>query len=120
MHFQTWHDKAGNATNITDGDLSFPNLNSGVDPNPKGTSVNPADDFQTNLIMPEPTLFLNAKLGPVSIIRPTSTAHGGAVASVVSFADDGLFLDPATNKNTGIVDVLMRLAEEADEAHRRF
>jgi hypothetical protein len=120
MHFQTWHDKAGNATNITDGDLSFPNLNSGVDPNPKGTSVNPADDFQTNLIMPEPTLFLNAKLGPVSIIRPTSTAQGGAVASVVSFADDGLFLDPAANKNTGIVDVLMRLAEEADEARRRF
>src|SRR5437588_1687714 len=30
MHFQTWHDKAGNATYITDGDLSFPNLNSGV------------------------------------------------------------------------------------------
>jgi hypothetical protein len=26
-HFQTWHDKAGNAPNITDGDLSFPNLN---------------------------------------------------------------------------------------------
>jgi len=118
MHFQTWHDKAGNATNITDGDLSFPNLNSGVDPNPNGASVNPADDFQTNLIMPEPTLFLNAKLGPVSIIRPTSTAQGGAVASVVSFVDDGLFLDPATNKNTGIVDALMRLAEEADEARR--
>ena len=106
--------------NITDGDLSFPNLNSGVDPNPNGTSVNPADDFQTNLIMPEPTLFLNAKLGPVSIIRPTSTAQGGAVASVVSFVDDGLFLDPATNKNTGIVGVLIRLAEEADEARRRF
>ena len=120
MHFQTWHDKAGNATNITDGDLSFPNLNSGVDPNPKGSSVNPADDFQTNLIMPEPTFFLNAKLGQVSIIRPTSTAQGGAVASVVSFADDGLFFDPGTNKNTGIVDVLMRLAEEADEARRRF
>src|SRR6266702_5081335 len=120
MHFQTWHDKAGNATNITDGDLSFPNLNSGVDPNPNGTSVNPADDFQTNLIMPEPTLFLNAKLGPVSIIRPTSTAQGGAVASVVSFVDDGLFLDPATNKNTGIVNVLMRLAEEADAVLRRL
>jgi hypothetical protein len=118
MHFQTWHDKAGNATNITDGDLSFPNLNIGVDPNPSGTSANPADDFQTNLIMPEPTLFLNAKLGPVSIIRPTSTAQGGAVASVVSFAEDGLFLDPSTNKNTGIFDKLMRLAEEADEVRR--
>ena len=119
-HFQTWHDKAGNATNITDGALSFPNLNRGVDPNPNGTSVNPADDFQTNLIMPEPTLFLNKNLGPVSIIRPTSTQQGGAVASVKSFVDDGLFLDPATNKNTGIVQVLLALAEKADAARRTF
>jgi hypothetical protein len=121
MHFQTWHDKAGNAPNITDGDLSFPNLNAGTDPNSGATTVNgtpAADLFQTNLIMPEPTVFLNPKLGPVSILRPTSTAQGGAVASVVSFVQDGLFLDPATNKNTGIVDVLMRLAEQADEVQR--
>jgi hypothetical protein len=121
MHFQTWHDKAGNATNITDGDLSFPNLNLGIDPNspnsPSSSAV--ADMFQTNLIMPEPTLFLDQRLGPVAIIRPTSTQQGGAVASVVSFVEDGLFLDP-TNKNTGIVDVLMHLAEEADEAQRRI
>jgi hypothetical protein len=120
MHFQTWHDKAGNATNITDGNLTFPNLNIGVDPNNGNTGNDVADMFQTNLIMPEPTVFLNPSLGPVSIVRPTSTQQGGAVASVISFADDGLFLDPATNKNTGIVDVLMRLAEEADEARRRF
>src|SRR6202051_170751 len=61
MHFQTWHDKAGNATNITDGNLTFPNLNSGVDPNPnpKLTGNAAADSFQTNLIMPEPTVFLD-------------------------------------------------------------
>jgi hypothetical protein len=120
MHFQTWQDKAGNATNITDGNLSFPNLNSGVDPNNGSTGIRVADEFQTNLIMPEPTVFLNPKLGPAAIIRPTSTQQGGAVASVVSFAEDGLFLDPATKKNTGIVEVLMRLAEEADEARRRL
>ena len=119
-HFQTWQDKAGNATNITDGDLTFPNLNIGVDPNNSSSGNNVADQFQTNLIMPEPTLFLNQKLGPVSIIRPTSTQQGGAVASVQSFVDDGLFLDPATNKNTGIVKVLFNLAEEADAARRRF
>jgi hypothetical protein len=119
-HFQTWQDKAGNAANITDGDLTFPDLNSGVDPNTGATGADIADEFQTNLIMPEPTLFLNEKLGPVSIIRPTSTKQGGAVASVQSFVDDGLFLDPATNKNTGIVQVLFGLAEEADEARRRF
>jgi hypothetical protein len=119
-HFQTWHDKAGNATNITDGNLTFPNLNIGVDPNTGASGPKVADLFQTNLIMPEPTLFLNEKLGPVSIIRPTSTQQGGAVASVQSFADDGLFLDPATNKNTGIVQVLLDLAEKADAARRTF
>ena len=56
-HFQTWHDKAGNATNITDGDLTFPNLNTiGVDPDTGAVDTNVADKFQTNLIMPEPTL----------------------------------------------------------------
>jgi len=120
MHFQTWHDKAGNATNITDGNLTFPNLNSGVDPNNGATGSSVADSFQTNLIMPEPTIFLNPKLGPVSIIRPISDQQGGAMAAVNSFVEDGLFLDPATNKNTGIVNVLMRLAEEADEARRNF
>jgi Ferritin-like domain len=119
-HFQTWHDKAGNATNITDGNLTFPNLNIGFDPTTGASGTNVADLFQTNLIMPEPTLFLNEKLGPVSIIRPTSTQQGGAVASVQSFADDGLFLDPATNKNTGIVQVLLDLAEKADAARRTF
>ena len=120
MHFQVWHDKAGNAPALTDGNLSFPDLNSGVDPNTGASGPDVADDFQTNLIMPEPTVFLNPKLGPVAIIRPEAEPQGGAVAAVVSFVDDGLFLDPWTNRNTGIVDVLMRLAEEADEARRRF
>jgi hypothetical protein len=92
MHFQTWHDKSANASNITVGNLTFPNLNSGVDPNTGAAGA--ADKFQTNLIMPEPTLFLDPKLGLVSIIRPTSTQQGGAVASVVSFVKNGLFLDP--------------------------
>jgi hypothetical protein len=120
MHFQTWHDKAGNAPNITDGNLTFPNLNNAVDPNTGATGFDVADEFQTNLIMLEPTLFFNPKLGPVAIIRPTSTQQGGAVASVVSFANDGLFLDPATGKNTAIVNVLLQLAEAADAAQRKI
>jgi hypothetical protein len=112
MHFQTWQDKAGNAPNITDGNLTFPNLN------PSDPVA--ADATQTNLIMPEPTVFLNPKLGPVSIIRPTSTKFNGAVDAVQGFVDDGLFFDPATNNHSGIVRVLMRLAEEADEARRNF
>jgi hypothetical protein len=37
----------------------------------------------------------------------------------MALANDGLFIDPKTNKNTGIVQALLRLAEEADEARRR-
>jgi hypothetical protein len=124
MHFQTWQDKAGNATPLTDFDkvndssVTFTDLK-GAQGETDPESLN-GDTLQANLIMPEPTHFLDKKFGPVAIIRPTSTANGGAVASVVSFAQDGLFLDPATKKNTGIVDVLMRLAEEADEARRRL
>jgi Ferritin-like domain len=120
MHFQTWHDKAGNAPPLTDGNLTFPPLDGSVDPN-TGSTVQPqtADAFQANLIMPEPTVFLNPSLGLVSILRPTSDAQGGAVASVISFVQDGLFLIPGTtNQNTGIVNVLMRLAEAADAARR--
>jgi Ferritin-like domain len=120
MHFQTWQDKAGNAPHITDGDLSFPDLNSGIDPNTGASGAEMADLFQTNLIMPEPTFFLNRRLGPVSIIRPTAEPAMSANAAVQGFVDDGLFLDPSTNKSSGIVNVLFRLAEEADEARRRF
>lgn len=77
------------------------------------------DLFQTNLIMPEPTIFLNAKFGPVSIIRPTNP-HLAAQGAVQSFVDDGLFINATTGQNTGIVAALMQLAEEADEARRGF
>ena len=110
MHFQTWQDKAGNAPNISDPgqNLSFPNLN---------TPTN-ADLLQTNLIMPEPTFFLNKSLGPVSIVRPTTAALNGAVAAVKGLTADGLFFDPVTSQNTGIVNRLLELAEEADAARR--
>jgi hypothetical protein len=36
----------------------------------------------------------------------------------MAFANDGLFIDPKTGKNTGIVQALLSLAEEADEARR--
>jgi len=123
MHFQTWQDKAGNATPLTDVDpvnkstVTFTTLGAAQgETNPE--SLN-GDTLQANLIMPEPTHFLDQKFGPVAIIRPTSTQLGGATAAVQSFVTDGLFLDAKTNKNTGIVQVLMRLAEEADEARRQ-
>jgi hypothetical protein len=113
-HFQTWHDKAGNAvsdplaplTDPTNTKLVFPNLN-----------VSPfgGEDFQTNLIMPEPCPFLNRKFPAVSIIRPTSIKNSGAVATVKAFKDDGLFI----GQKPEFFDVVGRLARDADEATRR-
>jgi hypothetical protein len=83
MHFQTWADKAGNAPPLTDptNGLMFPDLNSP----PFG-----GEDFQTNLIMPEPTIFLDRNLPVCSIIRPTDT--NGAAMGVVDFLTNmGLF-----------------------------
>jgi hypothetical protein len=125
MHFQTWQDKAGNATPLTDVDpvnnstVTFSTLSAAQgETNPE--SLN-GDTLQANLIMPEPTHFLDKKFGPVAIIRPTSTALGGAVAAVQSFVTDGLFINPKTgNNDTGIVQRLMQLAEEADEARRQL
>jgi hypothetical protein len=130
MHFQTWQDKAGNALPLTDIDngpggtgasVTFTTL-SAAQGETSPESVN-GDTLQANLIMPEPTHFLtniNPKFPPVAIIRPTSTRNSGATASVLGFVQDGLFLDPQTGKNTGIVQKLLHLAEEADEARRRL
>jgi len=103
-HFQTWHDKAGNAPAITDptNNLSFPDLKNSTN-----------EDLTGNLIMPEPTFFLSKSLPPVSIIRPTATQHAAAGA-VKGLKDDGLF-----NRQGGDFIVLLeRLAEAADQAVR--
>jgi hypothetical protein len=122
-HFQTWHDKAGNAILLTDTDtgfpgstgatVTFPNLNAFTDPKQ-------ADEFQTNLIMPEPTFFLNKKLGMVSIIRPTET-EGAAMAALQSLMNDGLFIGHTSKsgKSDGFVELLQGLAEAADDARRQ-
>ena len=76
------------------------------------------ETLQANLIMPEPTHFLNPKFGPVAIIRPTSTKLGGAQAAVSAFVNDGLFRGQTPLNNPELVRVLLQLAEEADEARR--
>jgi len=110
MHFQTWSDKAGNAPALTAVDpvtgvsVTFPNLNSP----PFG-----GEEFQTNLIMPEPCPFLSRKLPPCSIIRPTETK--GIAKGVVKFLTDmGLFI----GQSQAFFDFLNDLAEDADEARR--
>ena len=130
MHFQTWQDKAGNALPLTDVDngrggtgatVTFTDLKSAQgETNPESLSGN---TLQANLIMPEPTHFLtngNRRFPPVAIIRPTSTQNAGAVAAVRGFVADGLFIGQRPFKNPELVQVLLSLAEEADEARRRF
>src|ERR1700736_3286423 len=108
-HFQTWHDKAGNAphlTNVIDPvtgvSVTFPDLNSP----PLG-----GEDFQTNLTMPEPTVFLSRHFPPVSIIRPTAT-EGAAIGAVKGLTADGLFI----GQSAEFFQFLRDLAEDADAA----
>jgi hypothetical protein len=111
MHFQTWADKAGNApplNNVVDPvtgvSVTFPDLNSP----PFG-----GQNFQTNLIMPEPCPFLSRNLPVCSIIRPTNT--NGIATGVVKFLTDmGLFI----GQPPAFFALLHQLAEQADAARR--
>jgi len=104
MHFQTWQDKAGNAPPLTDptNGLVFPDLNKP----PHG-----GEDFQTNLIMPEPTVFLSRKFPVCSIIRPTNT-HGAAMGALKALTADGLFI----GQPPAFFATLTQLAHAADAA----
>lgn len=111
MHFQTWSDKAGNAPPIPDAvdpvtgvHVTFPDLNSP----PLG-----GEDFQTNLIMPEPTAFLSRKLPACAIIRPTKTS-GAAMGALKALTADGLFVGQSSDFFT----FMHTLAVQADMAVR--
>jgi len=111
-HFGLWHDKAGNAVNqplagVTDPvtGLNFPDLN----------ALNSELD-QTNLILPEPCEFISKSLPPCSVIRPTLTHNGGAVATIKAFTDDLLFL----GQSPAFFSLVNQLAREADSVRRGF
>jgi hypothetical protein len=108
QHFQTWQDKAGNATPLTDTDsrtgstVTFTALNESTDPL-----------FQANLIMPEPCPFLNRSFPKCSIIRPTRT-KGAAMRAANAFVQDNLFDGQPKDFFTLLAD----LAADADRAKR--
>jgi hypothetical protein len=108
MHFQVWHDKAGNAIALTDnqpgGSLTFVNL-----------AVGQPESLQGNLIMPEPTDFIKG-LPECSIIRPTGPGQIDATGAINGFIADGLFIGQPKEFNQ----LLLHLAEEADEAKREL
>jgi hypothetical protein len=104
MHFQTWHDKAGNAPPLKDptNGLEFPDL--------KGSS---SEDLKGNLIMPEPTVFLKRSFPICSIVRPTDT-QGAAMGAVKALTEDGLF----RGQSPAFFEALKQLASAADAARR--
>ena len=109
MHFQTWQDKAGNATPLTVSDpinnstVTFIDLTASTD-----------ELLQANLIMPEPCPFLSRKFPLCSIIRPTNT-QGAAMGALNSLLADGLFFGL---NNSELFELLKDLAADADAAQR--
>ena len=102
MHFQTWQDKAGNAPPLTD-----PDERADV-PGPQRRT---ASYLQTNLIMPEPTIFLDRKFPVCSIIRGTET-DGAAMGALKALTANGLF----RGQSAEFFAVLTGLAKAADSA----
>jgi hypothetical protein len=113
MHFQVWHDKAGNAN------AGNPVPFTVFDPVNKSTvtftdlTSNQPESLQANLIMPEPTDFIKG-LPEVAIIRPTGPGQIDAVGAINGFIADGLFIGQPKEFN----ELLLDLAADADRAER--
>jgi hypothetical protein len=106
MHFQTWQDKAGNATPLSDTDPITHATVTFVD-----LTKNQPPSLQANLIMPEPCSFLSPKFPRCSIIRPTRT-KGAAMGALTALTADGLFI----GQNPQFFALLQDLAADADAA----
>lgn len=109
MHFQTWQDKAGNATPLTDFDpvnnssVTFEDLTTGQ-----------PETLQSNLIMPEPCEFISPSLPACAIIRPSGPGQLDATGAINSFIADGLF----RGQSNQFLQLLKSLARAADAAQR--
>jgi hypothetical protein len=110
MHFQTWQDKAGNATPLTDFDpinnssVTFEDLTTGQ-----------PETLQANLIMPEPCEFISPNLPACAIIRPSGPGQLDATGVINSFIADGLF----RGQSAQFLQLINSLARAADAAERQ-
>jgi len=111
MHFQTWQDKAGNATPLTDFD---PINNSTV--TFKDLTTGQPETLQANLIMPEPCEFISPNLPACAIIRPTGPGQLDATGAINSFIADGLF----RGQSEAFLNLVNSLARAADAAQREI
>jgi hypothetical protein len=115
MHFQTWHEKAGQIPPLIDptNGLTFPDLNNGVDPNTGARGAAVRQMFHTNLIMPEPCPFISTSLPVCSVVRPTKTS-GAATGALKFLTAMGLFI----GQSDAFFTYLAGLAAAADAAQR--
>src|SRR5438477_6325516 len=110
MHFQTWQDKAGNATPLTDFDpingssVTFEDLTTGQ-----------PETLQSNLIMPEPCEFISPSLPAFAIIRTARPGLLDATGAINSFIADGLFI----GQSAQFLQLIKALARAADAAQRQ-
>jgi len=115
QHFEIWQDKAGNAPPVPLATgARFPQLPIGPAQTPDGHDD--ADPMDTNQVMARPCKFINASLPLCAVIRPTTTAHAGAMAAATGLANSGLF----QGQSKAFFDFVLELAEEADEARREM
>jgi hypothetical protein len=115
MHFQTLSETAGYALPLTDptNGLTFPDLNSGIDPNTGAKGAAVREMFQTNLIMPEPCPFISTSLPTCSVVRPTNTT-GVATGALNFLTAMGLFI----GQSDAFFTFMSNLAAAADAAER--
>jgi hypothetical protein len=111
MHFQTWQDKAGNATPLTD----FDPINNSTATFTDLTTGQP-ETLQANLIMPEPCEFISPNLPACAIIRPSGPGQLDARGAINSFIADGLF----RGQSVQFLQLINSLARAADAAQRQI
>ena len=111
MHFQTWQDKAGNATPLTD----FDPINNSTATFTDLTTGQP-ETLQANLIMPEPCEFISPNLPACAIIRPSGPGQLDARGAINSFIADGLF----RGQSSQFLQLINSLARAADAAQRQI
>ena len=107
MHFQVWHDKAGNATPLTDNGITFVDF-----------TKNQLETLQANLIIPEPCDFISTGQPQCAIIRPTSPGQLDATGAIKGFIADGLFIGQQRSKE--FQDLILDMAAEAAEVRREL
>jgi Ferritin-like domain len=108
-HFAIWHDKAGNAPEVTipgPGGVRFPDMG----------AFDGDESRQNNLIMPEPCAFIGHDLPFCSVIRPSSVPNAGAVHAFHAFNSSGVFL----GQSQAFLNILSDMSSRADAAQRQL